>query len=153
VTVPAAPLSPLIGRDRELAILRERLDAALAGRGGLVLIGGEAGIGKTALAEALCEEAAERSALVLVGRCYDLTATPAYGAWIDLFLRISASPSLPPSHRCSRSAGRSGRSRARWRSSSRCTIISLRPRHGADPARDAVHDTDGRACAGVRSGR
>ena len=44
-----ALLPSLVGRDRELAILRERLAAALAGQGGLVLIGGEAGIGKTPL--------------------------------------------------------------------------------------------------------
>ncbi len=81
--VPAAP--PLAGRERERAALGERLGAALAGRGGLVLIGGEAGIGKTALAEAACREAAARGALVLVGRCYDLTETPPYGPWTELF--------------------------------------------------------------------
>jgi hypothetical protein len=35
------PATPLVGRERE--------QAALAGRGSLVLVGGEAGIGKTAL--------------------------------------------------------------------------------------------------------
>ena len=54
---PAAP--PLVGREGEQAILRDALAAALAGRGSVVLIGGEAGIGKTALAEALLAEAAE----------------------------------------------------------------------------------------------
>ena len=70
----ASPL--LVGRGREQAVLRAALDAALAGHGGLVLIGGEAGIGKTALAEALLAEAAKRGAAVLVGRCYDLSETP-----------------------------------------------------------------------------
>jgi predicted ATPase len=56
--VPQSMLSPLqphalVGRDRELAILREHLATTLAGHGSLIPIGGEAGSGKTALAEAL----------------------------------------------------------------------------------------------------
>ena len=39
---------PLVGREREQDLLRDRLAAALAGEGGLVLIGGEAGIDTTA---------------------------------------------------------------------------------------------------------
>ncbi|MFN8517316.1 MAG: AAA family ATPase, partial [Chloroflexia bacterium] len=80
----------IVGRERELATLRERLGAALAGRGGLVLIGGEAGIGKTTLAEAALREATEGGAAVLVGRCYDLTETPPYGPWRDLFAHLPA---------------------------------------------------------------
>src|SRR5919202_60940 len=75
----AAEDTPLVGRERELALLRERLGAALAGRGGLVLIAGEAGVGKTTLAEALAREALDRGARVAVGRCYHLTETPPYG--------------------------------------------------------------------------
>jgi len=71
----AMPPSLLVGRERELASLRAHLARAIAGQGSLVLIGGEAGIGKTALAKELCDEAAEQSALVLVGRCYDLSET------------------------------------------------------------------------------
>ncbi len=96
MTVPASPLSPLIGRDRELAILREHLADALAGRGSLVLIGGEAGIGKTTLAEALCREATQQDALVLVGRCYDLSETPPYGPWVELFVRFKRHDDAPP---------------------------------------------------------
>ena len=80
------PANPLVGREREQAALHEALDAALAGRGSLVLIGGEAGIGKTALADALCREAAQ-GALVLAGRCFDLAETPPYGPWRELFAR------------------------------------------------------------------
>jgi DNA-binding CsgD family transcriptional regulator len=100
VSIPSFSGNPpvLVGRGRELAALRQHLDAAIDGRGGLVLVGGEAGIGKTVLAEALCREAAERGALVLVGRCYDLTETPPYGPWVELFGRYrpgESDPTLP----------------------------------------------------------
>jgi DNA-binding CsgD family transcriptional regulator len=90
------PAPSLVGRGRELDLLRRQLDAALAGRGGLVLIGGEAGIGKTALADALCREAAARGARILIGRCYDLTETPPYGLWLDLFGRYPPTDDIPP---------------------------------------------------------
>ena len=103
----AASITPR-WEDRELAILRERLTGALAGQGGLVLIGGEAGIGKTALAEAICRESVEQGALVLVGRCYDLTEIPPYGPWAELSARYRPAVGMasPP-------AGLSGNSTAR----------------------------------------
>lgn len=86
----------LVGREREQTALRDHLTAARAGRGSLILVGGEAGIGKTALAEALCREAGEQDALVLVGRCYDLTETPPYGPWVELFARYQPRDAPPP---------------------------------------------------------
>src|SRR4051812_8376497 len=85
----ADPL-PLVGRERERAILRAHLDAARAGRGGLVLLSGEAGVGKTALAEALCREAVQCGAFPLTGHCYDLTETPPYGPWREIVGRNRA---------------------------------------------------------------
>ena len=87
---------PLVGRVREQAYLRDQFAAAIAGRGGVVLIGGEAGVGKTALAEDLCRDAALRGGLVLVGRCYDRAATPPFGPWLDLFARYPPGDDLPP---------------------------------------------------------
>src|SRR5262245_38577784 len=86
---------PLVGREREQAALREALAAALAGRGSLVLIGGEAGIGKTALAEEVGREATAQGALSLVGRCYDLTETPPYGPWAEALARAPRADGLP----------------------------------------------------------
>jgi predicted ATPase len=98
VSIRALPSDrpPLVGRERELGVLRQRLDAALAGYGSLVLIAGEAGIGKSALADAMCQEAEEQDALVLTGRCFDLTETPPYGPWLYLFSRYRPSDPLPP---------------------------------------------------------
>ncbi|MFN8541138.1 MAG: AAA family ATPase [Thermomicrobiales bacterium] len=86
----------LVGRDRERELLERHLAASLAGRGRLILIGGEAGIGKTALATALGRDAEAQGALVLIGRCYDLTETPPYGPWVDLFRHYPAADDLPP---------------------------------------------------------
>ncbi len=71
----------IYGRDRERAQLREILDDAIAGHGSLVLISGEAGIGKTTLVDDLIHEAEQQGCLVPSGGCYDLTTTPPYGPW------------------------------------------------------------------------
>jgi len=70
---------PLVGLSRELTLLSDRLTAACGGRGSLILIGGEAGIGKTALADQLSRQAMDARLTVLTGHCYDRTETPPYG--------------------------------------------------------------------------
>jgi DNA-binding CsgD family transcriptional regulator len=93
---PTLTAPPLVGRDREQATLRDALVTALAGRGSLVLIGGEAGIGKTTLAETLLAEAASQGALVLIGRCYDLSETPPYGPWAEALASAPRDTATPP---------------------------------------------------------
>ncbi|WP_300019386.1 AAA family ATPase [Pseudonocardia sp.] len=61
--------APLVGRDRELRELLARWADALDGRSEPVLVLGEAGIGKSALVEALAVRAAHGGALVLTGWC------------------------------------------------------------------------------------
>jgi DNA-binding CsgD family transcriptional regulator/tetratricopeptide (TPR) repeat protein len=96
VALPLPSSAPLVGRDRELSTVRTQLADAIAGRGSLVLIGGEAGVGKSALADVLCREAAGTGAQVLVGHCYDRTETPPYGPWIEIFDRSGKKETSPP---------------------------------------------------------
>ena len=95
---PSLPTSPwpLIGRTREQIFLREELDAAGRGSGRVILLGGEAGIGKTTLARELVHEADRRGFTCLAGHCYDLSNTPPYGPWLDLAARYPDEPDLPP---------------------------------------------------------
>ena len=53
-----APLSPLVGRTEEVALLLREWHATQSGAGRVVLIGGEAGIGKSRLTEVLRERIA-----------------------------------------------------------------------------------------------
>jgi class 3 adenylate cyclase/tetratricopeptide (TPR) repeat protein len=72
-----------VRRDGELAQLRTRLDEALEGRGGLVLIGGEPGVGKTTLVRQLIKEAEGRGAIALFGRCYESEGTVPYSPFVE----------------------------------------------------------------------
>jgi tetratricopeptide (TPR) repeat protein/predicted Ser/Thr protein kinase len=83
MTIPAAPWK-LVGREAERAELRRRLEEALAGRGSLVLIGGEPGIGKTRLAEEILHEARGRGCVVHVGHCYEMEGAPPYVPFVEI---------------------------------------------------------------------
>ena len=85
----------VIGREQEQQQLRERLAALAAGTGSLVLLAGEAGIGKTTLTDWLAWAAEQQGALVLTGGCYDLTTTPPYGPWGRLTSEWPDDPALP----------------------------------------------------------
>lgn len=80
----SSPEIPLIGREHEFAGLRRRLSEALAGRGSMVMIGGEPGIGKSHLARALVDEARRRGALGVIGHCYEMEGAPPYVPFIEM---------------------------------------------------------------------
>jgi tetratricopeptide (TPR) repeat protein len=72
-----------VGRQRELATLSAGLEQARSGRGGLFLIGGEPGIGKSRLADELSNHARAEGAIVLSGRCWEGGGAPAYWPWVQ----------------------------------------------------------------------
>src|SRR5262245_4194818 len=84
-TRPAAPISegPLIGRHGELEQLRRALEEAQGGLGRVVVIVGEAGVGKSSLVTVVGADARERGARVLLGRCYESQQVLPFGPWVD----------------------------------------------------------------------
>ncbi len=67
-----------VGRDAEFELLRGLLDGAIAGKGGVGLIEGEPGIGKTRMVEELVTYARVRGARVLTTSCQEADAVPAF---------------------------------------------------------------------------
>ncbi len=72
-----------VGRTREFDGLRARLDDAHFGKGGLVMIAGEAGIGKTRIAHEFAVHARSYEIPVLWGRSYEGEWSPPYAPWVE----------------------------------------------------------------------
>ncbi|MFI2350482.1 ATP-binding protein [Streptomyces sp. NPDC019443] len=74
----------LIGRDHPAGVLRAEIGRATESHGGLMLVTGEAGIGKTSLVTDAADEARRRGALVLSGSCWDSESAPGYWPWVQV---------------------------------------------------------------------
>ena len=75
---------PFVSRERELARLKRALDQAQAGEGSLLLIGGEAGVGKTRLADECAIEWRKRGFVTLAGRGYEDGGASPYGPFVEI---------------------------------------------------------------------
>lgn len=86
----------IVGRDDEQQVLAAALDRALSGAGGLVLITGEAGIGKTALLSVGLARARAAGAIVATGTCWDGEGAPGYWPWTQAMraLRLESTDDL-----------------------------------------------------------
>ena len=82
---PSTLGTPLIGREPEIARLRQTLEEVWRRQGRLALIGGEAGIGKTRLVEALIMDTLAAGGRVLVGRAHENEQVLPLGPWVDAF--------------------------------------------------------------------
>jgi len=82
--VPTTFRTMLVGRDQQLGEIRDAWAAARNGRGQLVLLSGEPGIGKTRLAEETEAIARADAARVLWGRCHQMEGRPPFWPWIQV---------------------------------------------------------------------
>ena len=86
----------LIGRTEQLEKLERLLAKAALGHGGLCVLYGEPGIGKTRLAGEIAERALDRGFLVTWGRASETGGAPAYWPWIELLATVGADDSRSP---------------------------------------------------------
>ncbi len=80
-------LTPLVGREHEVGLLLDRWEQAKEGRGQVVLLSGEPGIGKSRLASTLKERVTHEGSLLLEARCSPYHQQSALYPLIDMLQR------------------------------------------------------------------
>ena len=91
----APALTPMVGRDSEQANLRRAVDEAMSGHGGLALVAGEAGVGKSRLVAEIGGEAEARGMRVLTGNCVEMDSVPPYLPYVEMIEQAISSPRSP----------------------------------------------------------
>ncbi len=75
---------PFVGRKRELGAIRRAVEDASAGRAGVLLIGGEAGVGKSRLLEEAGARASDAGVEVVWGRAWEAGGAPPFWPWLQV---------------------------------------------------------------------
>src|SRR5215471_1804421 len=83
------PADVLVGRRLAVGALRAAVDAAIGGAGGVVLLAGEAGMGKTVLASEAVAYAKARGAAAVWGTCWEGDGAPGFWPWIQVVRTLS----------------------------------------------------------------
>jgi DNA-binding SARP family transcriptional activator len=87
---------PFVGREREWTQLSGAMQQMLDGRGQVVLVAGEPGIGKTRLLEELAGLATARGAQVVMGFCHEMEQNMAYAPVVEALRSVLAAPAGAP---------------------------------------------------------
>ncbi|NED95342.1 AAA family ATPase [Phytoactinopolyspora alkaliphila] len=74
----------LVGREHPAAVIRAEVQRTRTGHGGLLLVTGEPGVGKTALIAEMLRQAAADGSLVAGGACWDRQGAPGYWPWVQV---------------------------------------------------------------------
>ncbi|QYG95156.1 AAA family ATPase [Iamia sp. SCSIO 61187] len=83
--------SALVGRDQPARVLEAEVARTLTSHGGLVLVAGEAGIGKSALVAGAVAAARAGGALVAMGACWDREGAPDHWPWVQVTRALARS--------------------------------------------------------------
>ena len=75
--------TPYVGRSEERSLLRQAVSRAIAGSGGVALIAGEAGLGKTRLVDEIAAEAKASGMFVVRGHCHDMEGSLPYIPFVE----------------------------------------------------------------------
>ena len=79
-----ADRTTFVGREAERSVLRGMLERALGGEGGVAMIGGVLGVGKTRIAGEFAAEASARGFITLVGSCYDRENSLPFSPFVEI---------------------------------------------------------------------
>jgi len=85
-------LLPIVGRDAELTMLSERLREAADGRGSIIGISAEAGMGKSRLIAEFVRDARRRKSVVAFGECQSFGTNTSYSVWREVWRTLLAVP-------------------------------------------------------------
>jgi tetratricopeptide (TPR) repeat protein len=97
----------LIGREHPTAVLKAEVGRVADGRGGLVFVTGEAGIGKTSLLAEAAGEASRRGLRVLSASCWEGAGAPGYWPWVQVVRDLARTATTTEWTAASESAGAS----------------------------------------------
>jgi class 3 adenylate cyclase/tetratricopeptide (TPR) repeat protein len=94
-TAVSTRLTPFVERDVERSILRRLVDDTLAGAGGLALVAGEPGVGKSRLVAEIGDEAQGRGMRVFTGHCVEMSGAPPYLPYVEIIEQAISNPRSP----------------------------------------------------------
>jgi DNA-binding SARP family transcriptional activator len=75
--------SAFVSRERELDMLRSAVERGFSGTGGVLMLSGEPGVGKTHTAREVANYAGRSGSMVLWGNCYQDEGAPPYWPWVQ----------------------------------------------------------------------